>query len=166
VSRIDSVSRGHRRSSIRCLGVIMVAALCMVMPAECSRTDDSSRIHEAAKNGDLAKVTALLNSNPALVFDRDVDGRTPLHLAAKEGHEDIVEMLLAHGAEVNAGDASGDTALSYAAAGGHLDVAQVLLDHKANVNSRGSMGMTPLDRALMDGNKEMAELLRRHGGKK
>ena len=68
-------------------------------------------IHDAAKRGDLAKVKALLKDNPDLVFSKDNDGKTPLHLAAVYGHKDVAELLLANKAEVNAKDNDGDTPL-------------------------------------------------------
>ena len=37
--------------------------------------------------------------------------QTPLHLAATEGYSAMVELLLDHGADVNAEDVDGDTAL-------------------------------------------------------
>ena len=51
-------------------------------------------IHDAARNGDLAKVKALLKENPDLVSSKDDDGTTPLHQAAIGGHRDVAEFLL------------------------------------------------------------------------
>jgi len=59
-------------------------------------------IHDAAKNGDLAKVQALLKQNPGLVFSKDHNGWTPLHHAAEGGHKNVAELLLAKEADVNA----------------------------------------------------------------
>lgn len=41
----------------------------------------------------------------------DYDGRTPLHIAACEGHYNVVEYLLGHGATVYAKDRYGHTPL-------------------------------------------------------
>lgn len=41
----------------------------------------------------------------------DYDGRTPLHIAACEGHLNMVQYLLSHGATVYARDRYGDTPL-------------------------------------------------------
>lgn len=41
----------------------------------------------------------------------DYDGRTPLHIAACEGHLKVVQYLLIHGATVYAKDRFGDTPL-------------------------------------------------------
>jgi hypothetical protein len=68
-------------------------------------------IHEAARAGELEKVKALLEGNPDLVFSKDNDGRTPLHLAAMKGYKDVAALLLANKAEVNAKDNKGQTPL-------------------------------------------------------
>ena len=39
-------------------------------------------IHDAAEDGDLEKVKALLKANPDLVNSKDTNGMTPLHFAA------------------------------------------------------------------------------------
>jgi uncharacterized protein len=59
-------------------------------------------IHDAAKKGDLAKVQALLKGDPSLVRSRDEDGGTPLFWAAANGHKEVVRLLLANKAEINA----------------------------------------------------------------
>src|SRR5580700_6635512 len=66
-------------------------------------------IHDASALGDLGKVKALLQDNPALVFNTDNTGSTPLHLAAFKGHKDVAELLLANKAEVNARMIAGET---------------------------------------------------------
>lgn len=59
----------------------------------------------------------------ANVEDRGVKGDcTPLMEAASAGHTDIVRLLIAHGADVNAQSSSGNTPLMYACAGGHEEV--------------------------------------------
>ena len=124
-------------------------------------------IHEAAKQGDLAKVEALLKDNPNLVSSKDnnvlvIDGsisQTPLHYAVSQGHKDVVAFLLANKADVNAKDTKGTTPLHYAAMRANKDVAELLLAHGAEVNARGYKDMTPLHYAVAYGRKAMVELL-------
>nr|XP_054775125.1 putative ankyrin repeat protein RF_0381 [Lytechinus pictus] len=54
-------------------------------------------------------------------------GLTTLHIAAQNGHLDVIEYLISHGAEVNKGDYRNDTALYIAAQNGHLDVVRCLI---------------------------------------
>jgi hypothetical protein len=74
---------------------------------------------------------------------------TPLHKAARDGDTNEVELLLAHGADVNAKDNYGNTALHLAAANDHKDVAELLLAHGAEVNARDNQGVTPLHKAVI-----------------
>eukprot|EP00439_Symbiodinium_sp_Y106_P009862 s6824_g1.t1 len=59
---------------------------------------------------------------------RDVDERTPLHLAARDGRTQAVSLLLDAGSEVDALDRFGRTPLYYAAQGSHRDVVALLVD--------------------------------------
>jgi uncharacterized protein len=134
---------------------VLLVALALSCLASCGRKG----VHDAAKAGDLEKVKALLKDHPDLVFNKDNDGRSPLHWAANSGHKDVVELLLTNKAEVNAKDNNGGTPLLYATAGGRWNVAQLLLANKAEVNAKDNDGRSPLHWAASMGHKDMAELL-------
>jgi ankyrin repeat protein len=118
-------------------------------------------IHKAARKGDKAAVIALLKQNPDLVSSRDSLGYTPLHLAAKYDQPQIVALVLANGADVNAqlavryvtdyGGMShyGESPLTLALQSYyHKEVVELLLTHGADVNVELSNGNTPLSLAI------------------
>jgi ankyrin repeat protein len=92
-------------------------------------------------------------------------GSSPLmHDAALKGHVDVIEVLLAHQADVNSRDAQGATPLHDAALSGQLAAAEFLLDHGAETDARDSEnGATPLHRAASWGRRDVVELLLKHG---
>ena len=80
----------------------------------------------ASAEGDLSELRRLLISgvSPNVA---DYDGRTLLHLAASEGHKDIVKYLVKHHhADVHAKDRWGGTPLTDAENGGHASVLRFL----------------------------------------
>jgi cytohesin len=118
-------------------------------------------IHDAAKNGDAAKVKQLLEANPDLVFSKDESDydSTALHYAARNGHKDVAEVLLAHKANINAKNKEGATPLFMAAGAGSKDMVEFLLANKAEVNSKAIDGEMPLHAAAAEGYKDIVELL-------
>ena len=77
---------------------------------------------------DMKGVVGTLSARRANVNARDTDGDTPLHFAASHGSDDIAELLLAGGANVNARSKSG-TPLDFANFNGHKDMARLLRLH-------------------------------------
>ena len=75
---------------------------------------------------------------------RTPDGWSALIYAAKEGHLEVVQLLLQNGAEPNPPDNSSHTALRGASLFGHDEVVQALLEAKANPNHTSSESKTPL----------------------
>jgi ankyrin repeat protein len=64
------------------------------------------------------------------------EGSTPLHLAAQNGHLDVVEFLVEQQAEVNAKETDGWTPLYLAAHNGHFDVVKFLVEQQAELNAK------------------------------
>src|SRR5690242_6197759 len=66
-------------------------------------TSNRTPLHHAAKEGNIARLKALisLSANPDIKDDNDI---TPLHIAAQKGHVNIVRSLLRADANVNAQD--------------------------------------------------------------
>jgi ankyrin repeat protein len=80
----------------------------------------------------------------------DSNGSTPLNLAAREGHEEIVRLFVEAGANVDHADESGMTSLNWAAAEGQDGVVDILLDADANTSMMGQ-GSNPLHSAAFGG---------------
>lgn len=66
--------------------------------------NDFEKLMEAAKTGNVAEVTAIVQNRPELVNQRDPLGAAALHHAAFGGHSEVVRTLIKHGAEINARD--------------------------------------------------------------
>jgi len=73
---------------------------------------------------------------------QNVQGWSPLHLAARAGHAAFCLRLLANGARLNLQDNEGYTALAWAAKNGHAEVCQLLLSAGADVTLKNKQGKT------------------------
>ena len=118
----------------------------------------------AAALGDIDRVTALLEDNPARINEARPNSRRPLSAAVEFGHERIVRLLLERGADPtwpDADDSPRGSALHAAARAGNRPLVELLLAHgadpSANVDSAGNAtfaARTP----------ELRALLVKHGG--
>ena len=91
-----------------------------------------------------------------------------LQAASIGGHLQVIEQLLAAGADVNAPPAfHGSTALQAASRGGHLQVVERLLAAGANVNAAAAQhdGLTALQAATEGGHHQVIERLVHAGAK-
>lgn len=109
-------------------------------------------LHVAAEAGDFNIFSILLRPEffKGDIDVRDSQGATPLILAAREGNDLLVQVLIAKGADVNAVDRLGRSALGSAAQFCRTASMKMLLDNGAAVNGpKGSR--TPLGEASRAG---------------
>ena len=104
----------------------------------------------AARSGETNAVRKLITANPGLVSAPDASGATPLHHAAAFGSLSTMELLLEHGAAVNAGNSRQSTPLLWALH--DLSKVRLLLEHGANVNARTIDGRTAVYQAAIMAN--------------
>ncbi|PWA51285.1 Ankyrin repeat-containing protein [Artemisia annua] len=133
-------------------------------------------LNNAAYNGDLTQLKNLIRAG-ADPNKKNFDGRSPLHLAASKGHEDIALFLIQEGVEVNISDRYGNTPLLEAIKSGHDDIASLLIKEGASLtisdgdslvsssvtkgilNSKDYDFRTPLHVATSRGSYGLAKLL-------
>jgi ankyrin repeat protein len=145
---------------------------------------------DAAIQGDVAKVKAMLREDPSLANSKDQNGLSVILKATYYGKRDVVTELLAAGPKLNVFEAAatgqtdqvrdfidqdpallnmhspdGFAPLSLAVFFGHLETVNALLAAGADVNnsSRESMKVTPLASAGAANRNDIARILVEHG---
>ncbi|MBM4042870.1 MAG: hypothetical protein FJ290_30645 [Planctomycetes bacterium] len=130
---------------------------------KCARYEDfgeHSPLGLAARRGNAEMVQLLLQ------YGADVtgytNGVTPLHEAVE--HKDVVEVLVSHGADVNAeGGFSLIRPIHWAVVKSQREVVELLLKHGADPNAKNGSGDSPLYIARRDRLPEIEALLLNHG---
>jgi ankyrin repeat protein len=147
-----------------------VSASSQAMLASRLFTGDSGytqRVSKQMTGAHLAAYFGLENAMVSLrsVYDldgRDSYGRTPLSLAAENGHEDVVSVLLLNDSvNINNKDIRYlRTPLSWAAGNGHYGVVKLLLaKSEVEPDSKDSGGRTPLSWAAANGHDSVVKFL-------
>ncbi|KAH8705961.1 ankyrin repeat-containing domain protein [Talaromyces proteolyticus] len=122
-------------------------------------------LHSAVRNRNITLVRLLLSKGVSVDYRRpDPDfSDTPLQLAARLNHPEITELLLQHGADVNAAPATsyGLTAIQAAAGNNSFKILWMLLDKNADLNAPAGHkgGRTALQAAIMNRHLLMAGYL-------
>lgn len=110
-------------------------------------------IFAACAIGACEEVEELLREDPQLVRAEIDYGKTPLHVAAYHGQQELAKLLLANEAPVNARDKFGNTPLRRAAGEGDRELVNVLVSNGARLDvfSASALGMTQQLSAMLTG---------------
>ena len=87
-----------------------------------------------------------------IIERKDNESRTPLYWATRNGHINMMRLLLEKGANVNALDKDGRTHLHWAVDDKH-DVMKLFLEKGAYVNAQDTTGLTPLHWTAINGHQ-------------
>lgn len=114
--------------------------------------DSSSALSKAATVGQTRVIRELLQQPGIDINWQDPDsGRcTALHRACKNGHLEVVKMLVEHGASIETTDDKGMTPLLEAAGLECLDVVKVLEENGSDINAVAADGRTILHFSAAD----------------
>ena len=85
-----------------------------------------------------------------------------IHLVARVGSPDEIQLLTASGARVNSIGDMGFTPLHYAAMIGRIEIANKLLALGADPSIRNEFGETPMEVAINGSHADMIKILKRH----
>ncbi|MCD4785141.1 MAG: ankyrin repeat domain-containing protein [Candidatus Eremiobacteraeota bacterium] len=107
-------------------------------------------------------VTMILVKNKADVnMGNGIIGETPLHRAAAKGNNQVIMLLIDHGAVIDSRTKSDATPLAFAVIKGKKEAALVLLKKGADVNAKDNKGTAPIHLACggMKDNDQIVKLL-------
>lgn len=143
-----------------------------------------SNILKALRNRNYKEVSRILNDNPKLSSKRIQDRKKnlieyadyyyskglvtdtyPLHITSSiYPSEQIVELLINKGADINAVDHSGKTALQLAIVFEQYDICKKLIAAGADVNIKDTSGWAAIHYAVMVGDMKYVDLVLNSGG--
>jgi ankyrin repeat protein len=118
------------------------------MSTKCPGNPEAVPLYYAAWLGFRDLAEHLIAGHPEHVNARGGREVTPMHVAAKAGHTDILSLLLENGADLDGRGEFDQTPLHLALWFAKVEAAQWLLDRGADFNARDNTNWTPLHCAV------------------
>ncbi|EXA53699.1 hypothetical protein FOVG_01432 [Fusarium oxysporum f. sp. pisi HDV247] len=129
-------------------------------------SEGTSLVHVMSRYGVAGALWAILRRADQVGINIDAEdsqGRTPLWMAAENGDEAVVRLLLERGAHTEAADEWGWTPLYRAAENGHEAVVRLLLERGACTKVLDKDGRTPLAQVAANEHEAVVRLLLEQG---
>uniref|UniRef100_A0A8C0J3R2 Ankyrin repeat and KH domain containing 1 n=1 Tax=Chelonoidis abingdonii TaxID=106734 RepID=A0A8C0J3R2_CHEAB len=134
-----------------------------------SHTTESPAPEPCAQTPSNVGSQSVLPMYPSVDIDAHTESNhdTALTLACAGGHEELVSVLIARGANIEHRDKKGFTPLILAATAGHVGVVEILLDKGGDIEAQSERTKdTPLSLACSGGRQEVVDLLLARGANK
>ncbi|GAB1603336.1 ankyrin repeat and SAM domain-containing protein 6-like [Argonauta hians] len=121
--------------------------------------DKFRQLLNACEHGEVHVILNLLDQGYVQVDDADDDEITALQMAAANGQEQVVRLLLMRGAALDKPNMAGWTPLMQACRHGHTNVVALLLQNKADYNALNRLGASALTIAARGGHLQVVRML-------
>lgn len=129
-------------------------------------TEDETQGEHRRKSNKTLSISRLLSQHP-IRETSDRAGFKPIHTAAYHGMANMVTILLASGADIEAKNNIGGTPLHTALHSENCaEISKILLSNGANPQAADAQGMTPLHCVASAGNVNMIHMLTTAGAKR
>eukprot|EP00966_Prymnesium_polylepis_P018759 432023-Prymnesium_polylepis.1 len=125
--------------------------------------NDLMPIHLAAYHGHVAATAALVKGGAPLDARCGHASMTAMHWSTGQGHQDVLQLMLDAGANVDALDGGGRTSLHYAASRGNLDALSALVKAGGSLDALSDRNVTALQMAAERGFAEAVRFLAASG---
>jgi len=142
---------------------LLLTTIAALLLAGCGNSEADHALTVAVSKGNIEAAKQAIDDGA--FFDAKSDRVTwLLPYAAQEGYEEIVELLIANGADVNLMHRGGRNLtgillfyfpLQGATANGHKEIVELLIAKGADVNMKGYRGFIPLHYAALNGRKDV-----------
>ena len=127
--------------------LFMISVICAISPLayRLSPMYATNQFERAIESGDINKVKSMLSDGTRVSTQcrdgssRDLNWCLPIHIAARNGNVELLELLLEHGANPDSRDSNGETPLmdivNYSARPGHRKCISRLLMSGATIDA-------------------------------
>ena len=152
--KIEPSWRGQRRKNLIAKGMADAAKEDQV-----KKGTGNQQLWEAARLGNFERMMDLLfRSKDYEPSSKDLSHG--IHAAAVHGRDDIMELLIRHGADPGDNNmAQSFTPLMQAARSGHYNSVLMLIDHGASINAANDLGQTALHLPATNGHAPVVKAL-------
>ena len=133
--------------------------------------DYDTGMHYSAKEGNVEDIAFYLNhlshdKNPESRIEGLENGCTPMHVASKYGHLNVVRLIKNSIDDLNPADTKGNTVLHYAAANGHRYIVREIMKdlQEKNPASLNEENLTPMHSAAINGHLSIVQEIKTNTG--
>lgn len=142
-SLISNSLSGSDASSVSVTENLLRATIRGVLPRTTAIDAPTVSLTQAAKTGNIAAVNQHISAGSDLNVRNELDGCTPIILAAAFGRMDVVQQLIAAGADLSATNNQGHTVLHAAAFFAREDIVSLLIESEdIDVQQKNLQGET------------------------
>ncbi|XP_046566061.1 histone-lysine N-methyltransferase EHMT2-like [Haliotis rubra] len=168
---VDINSRGHYgwtpMMAAAANGHRKVFDLVMSKGGDASLVDESGDniLHWVCRIGDVEMVKYVISLNFVDINSRGHTGRTPMMVAAANGHRKVFDLAMSKGGDASLVDKNGDNILHCLCRGGDVEMVKYVISlNFVDINSRGHVGRTPMMVAAANGHRKVFDLVMSKGG--